>query len=172
MKFGHRQNSKSMEKFEKNRKTFLEIIGNENRDLFDSPEGLGLLETLKLTFDQNWLYLYESGNSVSTTVIRGISILKIKIGHLQALVTFPAHTLERWCYSVTRKLDHMIKLYEWSKEHPELAPEQDFPLSSEVLVAPSAGVCLQTCAQALIQRFSMTNIRGLNGIRWRRIQLI
>ena len=48
-----------MDSVKKSLREFVANLGNENRDFYRSPDGLGLLNVIELTFDHRWVYLYE-----------------------------------------------------------------------------------------------------------------
>lgn len=66
----------AVETTKKNRREFITKLGEENRDFYGSPDGLGLLNVIELSFDSRWVYLFElvqnaldaGANSVSIQV--------------------------------------------------------------------------------------------------------
>ena len=48
-----------MDDVDKNRRSFVEKLGRENRNFYGTLDGRGLLNVIELTFDHRWVYLYE-----------------------------------------------------------------------------------------------------------------
>lgn len=69
-----------METIKKNRQAFMERLSEENRRFYGSPDGLGLLKVIGLSFDGPWVYLFELMQNAIDAGADSVSVQVAEIG--------------------------------------------------------------------------------------------
>ncbi len=69
-----------MDDVEKNRRAFIENLASENRDIYGTQDGRGLLRAFELTFDHPWLYLFELVQNALDAGAHSIALRLIESG--------------------------------------------------------------------------------------------
>lgn len=76
----------------------------------------------------------QSGIPVNNALVRGISILKTKFGHIEVPLTYSKHLIKRWYLHMLRKVASFVAYYEVYKEeinsgYDVVLPEDIWPMA-------------------------------------------
>ena len=74
-----------METIKKSRQAFIAKLSEENRVFYGSPDGLGLLNVIELSFDGRWVYLFEL---VQNALDAGADSVSIQVAETGAALIF------------------------------------------------------------------------------------
>ena len=69
-----------METIKKSRQAFIAKLSDENRVFYGSPDGLGLLNVIELSFDGRWVYLFELAQNALDAGADSVSIQVAEAG--------------------------------------------------------------------------------------------
>jgi hypothetical protein len=85
-----------------------------------------------------WCYR-EMGLPYRTALVRGIGLLKTKISHAEALITYPDHLLDRWQEVTAWNLQEMVNNWEhdyWPEEFGDACTSYGNCIFTDVCLAP------------------------------------